>query len=821
MSATPALPTLPASWTTWSALTALAVFDRLREQGFAGRDPYDALNATRLRWAVDRNTTTRRLTVQAVKHSPVPLQRLLAVPPAVSAYTLGHGMIACARLHKAGLLHNAATTASWLVTRAVDLATDKYGGLAWGSHFAMETRFGRHPQELPNVVVTAYVAKGLVALAEAGLAEVREQLEEAATFMLEGLPRVSNPAGRLIGYTPETTTPIHNASLLAAGVLSDMSVLLERADLALEAESAALHTVYSQRADGSWPYAEGNHGQWVDSFHTGFVLEGLARVRRVTKTATIDSALDRGMAFYRDRLFGEGGEPFYSTARRYPLDALSAAQAVETLAITLDRDEGNLITLRRVLRWLDAAMVRADGTVAYQVRPRWTDWRQFPRWSLAPMASALAGLSGTPSEPAAGAPADSESDAARPGPGNLDSDRRLLMVVHSEYPIGETRVRRQAEAAVAAGWSVDVFALATQGRPRQEVLAGVRVSRSLVRRLRDMSARGLATEYGRFCLDALLFCLTSPDYGVVVVANPPDFLVFSAYPQRLRGARVVLDIHDLMTDLFAVRIAGGSSGMRMRLLRAVERYSIRWANDVMTVHEPYAAEIRRRVGGKTAPTVVMNTADEALFPHRPTAPTGPKVIVYHGSVFERYGVLDLLEAFLRASEASPDVRLWVFGDGDARELLEQRIKASGAAGRIELSAGFLPAETVAQRLACAHIGVVPNQPNELNRYALSTKLFEYVAVGVPVVCAGLPTIREYFCDDELLFFEPGDVDDLSAKLVWAVSHYDDMIEKAANASVRYERHYAWRLQKRFFLDAIAADGSSPTEKEPAHARPIR
>ena len=760
MSLTPVLPSLPAPWPEWSGLTALAILMRLREQGFAGRDPYDALNATRFRWAVDRNTATRRLTVQAVKRSPLPLQPLLGVPQAVSAYTLGHAMMACARLHKAGLFHEAATMASWLVETAAEMATAKYGGLAWGSHFDVQTRFGHSPRTLPNIVVTAYVAKGLMALAEAHLADVRTNLEGIATFILEGLPRLSNRAGRLICYTPETRTPIHNASLLAAGVLSDMSVLVGRPDLALEAESAALYTVCGQRDDGSWPYAEDSHGQWIDSFHTGFVLEGLARVTGVVKNAEIDDALDRGMAFYRSRLFGEDGEPFYSTTRRYPLDALSAAQSVETLAITLDRDEGNLDTLRRVLCWLSAAMVRRDGTVAYQVWPRWTDRRQFPRWSLAPMASALAGLVESSSEPGGAMSAGSSFNAEAPAASDPGSKRRLLMVVHSEYPVGETRVRRQAEAAVAAGWSVDVFALATDGEPRREVFGGVRVYRSRVRRLRDMSARGLLNEYGRFCLDALLFCLRTPRWDVVVVANPPDFLVFSAWPQRLRGARVVLDVHDLMTDLFAVRVAGDSSGLRTRLLRSLERHSIRWADRVMTVHDPYAAEIRKRVGGQIAPIVVMNTADEALFSRRPSVPPGPKVVVYHGSVFERYGVLDLLTAFLKVSESVPEARLWVLGDGDAREELERRARACRADGRIEVSDGFLPAETIAERLTLAHIGVVPNQPNELNRYALSTKLFEYVAVGVPVVCAGLPTIREYFGEDEVLFFEPGNVADL-------------------------------------------------------------
>jgi glycosyltransferase involved in cell wall biosynthesis len=804
-----AAPQVVPEWAEWSGATALTILKRLRERRWAGWDPYDALNATRFRRVLNSSSTARRCAAQAVKLSPLPLEPLLGVPASVSAYTVGHAMLACARLHRAGLLGRPGAAVGELLQAATDLAIDGYGGLAWGSHFDVETRFGYQPRTLPNVVVTSFMAKGLLALDEAGLAETQGQLDGIATFVCEALPRLSDERGRLICYSPDSRAPIHNASLLAAGVLSDLSVRLGRPELAREAESAALYTVARQRPDGSWPYAEVDRGGWVDSFHTGFVLEGLARVAQVSADPRIGAALERGMAFYRARLFGARGEPYYSAARRYPFDALSAAQGVETLLATLDTGAADPETLRRLLTWIDAAMVRADGRVAYRVWRRWTDWRQFPRWSLAPMASALAGLAAQAPPPARGAAPEAGSAASAGRASSLGPDDgspvgRLLMVVHSEYPVGETRVRRQAEAAVAAGWTVHVLALASAGRPRREVCGGVRVFRSQVQRRRDLSAFGLVNEYGRFCLTAFLFCLRAARYQVVVVANPPDFLVFSAVPQRLRGAKVILDVHDLMTDLFAVRLACAPGDRRMRLLGLLERCSMRWADDLMTVHRPYAAEIRQRVALDGAPIVVMNSADEAYFTRRSAAPASPKVIMYHGSIFERYGVFDLLAAFVQVAEVHPEARLCVLGDGDARERLAREIGACPVAERIELSSGFQDIEAVAGRLSQAHVAVIPNRPNELNKYALSTKLLEAVAVGVPVVCAGLPTMREYFGDDELLFFEPANGADLADKLLWALDHYDDMLTRAVTAAARYDSMYAWDLQKGEFLNALRA-----------------
>lgn len=218
-------------------------------------------------------------------------------------------------------------------------------------------------------------------------------------------------------------------------------------------------------------------------------------------------------------------------------------------------------------------------------------------------------------------------------------DRRLLMIVHSEYPVGEARVRRQAEAAAASGWSVDVFALATEGAPRNEWVDGVHVFRSTMRRMRRLTPLGLVAEYGRFWIDAARFSARAATYRTIVVANPPDFLVFATITQRLRGATVILDVHDLMTDLFAVRLEKGMDSPEMRVLTVLERLSLLWADRLMTVHEPYRREILKRTGARRNASVVMNSADPRLFSRRSAPPDVPAVIGYHGSIFERYGVL--------------------------------------------------------------------------------------------------------------------------------------------------------------------------------------
>jgi glycosyltransferase involved in cell wall biosynthesis len=121
---------------------------------------------------------------------------------------------------------------------------------------------------------------------------------------------------------------------------------------------------------------------------------------------------------------------------------------------------------------------------------------------------------------------------------------------------------------------------------------------------------------------------------------------------------------------------------------------------------------------------------------------------------------------------------------------------------VHLSGRFLPQAEVLERVQGASVGVIPNLPTALNRFALSTKLFEYVALGIPVVSADLPTIRRHFSDSELLFFRAGDVDALSAALLEIRCGPAAAAARTEAALERYER-YRWPEQARRYAAVLA------------------
>jgi glycosyltransferase involved in cell wall biosynthesis len=383
---------------------------------------------------------------------------------------------------------------------------------------------------------------------------------------------------------------------------------------------------------------------------------------------------------------------------------------------------------------------------------------------------------------------------------------RLCMVVHGPYPVGEPRVLRETRVALEHGFEVDVLAMRNEGEPREEAVEGARVLRLPLTHRRGGGAVSVFAEYLGFTALAtirLAYLGIRRRYRIIHVHNPPDFLVTAAIIPRLFGARIIFDVHDLSPDMFAMRFERRPGhGLAQHLLRFVERTATRLSDAVLTVHEPYRRELLSRGVPAEKVTVVMNSLDESLLPTilDPSEEKGFRV-VYHGTVTPHYGVDLIVEAAARARAGVPDLRVEVYGAGDSVSDVRSRAVELGMADRLFVSGRYLAHEDVLNRVQGASVGVIPNRPTPLNRYALSSKLFEYVALGIPVVCSDLPTLREHFSEDEVLFFGAGDADALASAILEIAENPEAARERAATARARYEQ-YRWPVSAGRYADVL-------------------
>lgn len=323
---------------------ALALTESAARTDFHGPDPFDGL------WwhwprALVGGRRRRQAVAQLHARSPVDVRRLYRRRHPRTAKALG--LFASVEARAQRLLGTAAPRAIGL--RAVQaLDADRGAGpRAWGYPWDVQTRWSFYPAGSPNVVVTAFAASGLLEVgAGMGREDLVDRASRAARWVRDEL--WVEPEG-YFAYHEGRPVNIHNASLLGAWLVhvaaGGDAVARERV------ARAVARTLDAQRPDGSWPYGEGRNLSWADSFHSGYVLLCLDRLRAVD--ARVSEAVERGAAHYR-RFFDAAGRARLWADRPFPEDAHSAGTGLSTLSALVRHGLVERDVLERVvLRVLD------------------------------------------------------------------------------------------------------------------------------------------------------------------------------------------------------------------------------------------------------------------------------------------------------------------------------------------------------------------------------------------------------------------------------------------------------------------------------------
>jgi glycosyltransferase involved in cell wall biosynthesis len=378
------------------------------------------------------------------------------------------------------------------------------------------------------------------------------------------------------------------------------------------------------------------------------------------------------------------------------------------------------------------------------------------------------------------------------------SPKRHCMIVHAYYPVGETRVQREALALIAAGYEVDVLCLRDVGERTVDAEEGVHIYRLPMKRYKGYGLFMQLLEYLAFFILAffkLLSLYPQRRYGTVQVHNLPDFLIFCAIYPKLRGAKLILDLHDLMPEFFAAKSEGNMNSLPVRLVTWQEELSCRFADHVITVTDVWKETLIQRGVPAHKVSVVMNVADGRIFHRQPqTIPASANGehfnLIYHGTFTHRYGVDLIVRAVDKVRQELPNIRAILIGDGEYRQDLLQLTAELGLECHVDLSRQLIPAGELPPIIRQAHVGVVPNRSNIFTDGLLPTKLMEYVALGTPVIAAHTPTVAAYFDESMVQFFKPGDVEDL-AKCILTLYQDRQLLHHFAHNADRFNEKYSW------------------------------
>lgn len=292
----------------------------------------------------------------------------------------------------------------------------------WGYPFDWVTRTGVMAAGTPLITTTPYVYEAFAAVYRLDgdrrwLSMMRLAAEHAATDIPD---REMGPGVASAGYTPnDRDGGVVNASAYRAFLLTRAAEQFGRTEWRAIADRNLAFVLGAQQPDGSWFYAADGGRDFVDHFHTCFVLKALAKIERLTGDTRCTQAIEAGVGFYVHHLFDAAGLPKpFSRAPRltvYRQELYDYAECINLATLLRGRFAALDERLRTTLEDLLAHWQKPDG--AFRARRLLFGWDEVPmhRWAQSQTFRALGALlAGRLSEVAP--PSVSISDAQSPVP---------------------------------------------------------------------------------------------------------------------------------------------------------------------------------------------------------------------------------------------------------------------------------------------------------------------------------------------------------------------------------------------------------------------
>ena len=374
------------------------------------------------------------------------------------------------------------------------------------------------------------------------------------------------------------------------------------------------------------------------------------------------------------------------------------------------------------------------------------------------------------------------------------------------YPIC-ARVSREVDALLRAGHQVDVICVARQGQPRLERIGALSVHRLPIARRRGSALRYLF-EYTMFLVAAGFLAAKlhlRRRFDLVQVNSMPDALVFAALVPRLLGARVLLDLHEVMPEYFGTKYKRPLSHPVVRVLAFIEQQSIRFAHAVITCTDPMRERFIERGAPPEKIAVLLNALDEEKFDTRSYRDAARSdddfVLVSHGTIDESYGVDLTVRAVALLKDTIPGLRLRIYGDGPRREALRALVSELDLDDQVWFSAGWLPRGELLPRVAEADAGVRAVRRDAFTDMTNCNKMYELVALRKPVIISRTRAVEAYFGDDCFQFFQSGNVSDL-ARAIREIYVDPGLRSRLVRRASEVAEPYRWAHQQKRYLGIV-------------------
>ena len=389
---------------------------------------------------------------------------------------------------------------------------------------------------------------------------------------------------------------------------------------------------------------------------------------------------------------------------------------------------------------------------------------------------------------------------------NQETNRRSLNVAMISYSFYEfdARVARYAETLARRGDHVDIFSLRQDGQENSGTINGVNVFRIQKRERNEKGKLSFLGRLSKFFIKSSVIVgkkhFKAP-YDLIHVHSVPDFEVFAAVLPKLFGAKVILDIHDIVPEFYASKFGGGTESTLFKALLLIEKISARFADHVIISNHIWEKALVNRSVPSEKCSTVLNYPDPSRFYLRPRKESDGKItFLYPGSLNWHQGLDIAIKAFHMIRDKAPEAEFHIYGSGGQRDELVTLVQVLGLQDRVFINKN-IPLDRIVETMAAADIGVVPKRNDPFGGEAFSTKILEFMSLGVPTIVSRTKIDTFYFNDSVVKFFTPDDVDDL-ANAMLKMAKDRGMRRNLAESALKFAVDFSWENRKGDYLGLV-------------------
>jgi glycosyltransferase involved in cell wall biosynthesis len=392
-------------------------------------------------------------------------------------------------------------------------------------------------------------------------------------------------------------------------------------------------------------------------------------------------------------------------------------------------------------------------------------------------------------------------------PAARNSRKKVCVLAYTNYE-SDGRVRRYAETLTGRGDLVEVIALSSGNVPLgTKNIGGVTAYRIQRRETDERHKWTYAWRLLRFMVVSSAFLARRHRqmcYELVHVHNIPDFLVFAAWYPKFTGAKLILDVHDVVPELFASKFEATADDYYVCLLKRIEKASAAFVDHVIVANHLWHKKLIERSVPEEKCTVFLNHIDPAMFYRRSRTRNDGKLIILFPGTFQWHQGLDIaIEALAHIKAKVPNAELHLYGGGGGggtEGQLAELANRLGLNGRVKFCGG-VPFDQIADVIANADLGIVPKRASSFGNEAYSTKIMEFMSQGVPAVVSRTKIDNFYFDDTVVRFFASGDSQAIADAMLDVIENRE-LRETLVRNGLDYAARNNWDCARHDYLTLV-------------------